>query len=100
MKGHVATPEASALIARTARHFWHKVPVTTSDGYASIETRFGRAELAVSGDGFSIALASPDRASLESLRGVVTSHVTRFARTPVDIHWFDDKQDPEAASND
>ena len=96
MKGLAATAEAKPLIARTARHFGHKVPVAVSDGYASIETRFGRAELTATETGVSIALASPDEAALESLREVVASHLTRFARTPVAIRWFEQKEDGSA----
>jgi len=46
--------------------------------------------------GVSIALASPDEAALESLREVVASHLTRFARAPVAIRWFEQKEDGSA----
>ena len=57
---------------------------------------FGRAELTATETGVSIALASPDEAALESLREVVASHLTRFARTPVAIRWFEQKEDGSA----
>jgi hypothetical protein len=87
VNGRAVTPEATALIARTARHFAHKVPVTSSEGNAAIETRFGRAELTTDGDGISIVLDSPDAGALESLRGLLESHLRRFAREPIDIRW-------------
>ena len=96
MNGWAKTSEATALIARTARHFAHKVPVETSDGYASIETRFGRAELREAGDGIAIGLSATDDQSLESLRDVITSHVTRFARAPVEVRWSEREEDDSA----
>ena len=75
------------MIGRTARHFAHKVAVTTSDGHASIETRFGRAELTATSGGIAVALAPVDAASLAPLRDVIASHLTRFARLPLEIRW-------------
>jgi uncharacterized protein len=89
VNGLAHTSEAAALIARTARHFGHKVPVTTSDGHATVETRFGRADLMADGDGIAITLASADEDSLASLVEVIGSHLARFARTPLEIDWFD-----------
>jgi hypothetical protein len=89
VNGWAKTSEATALIARTARHFAHKVPVETSDGYASIETRFGRAELEARGGGVAIVLAADDTDSLESLREVIETHLVRFARAPIEIAWAD-----------
>jgi hypothetical protein len=87
VKGEASTTEAAALIARTARHFAHKVPVTASDGHASIETRFGRAELTAAGDALTIELVPADPQSLASLRNVIASHLMRFARGPLEIQW-------------
>ena len=87
MNGFAETTEGAALIARTAKHFAHKVPVTTSDDHTSIETRFGRAELAATNDGIAIALTAADAESRDALRDVIGSHLMRFARTPLDIRW-------------
>jgi uncharacterized protein len=87
VKGFGTTTEGAALIGRTAKHFAHKIPVTTSDGHASIETRFGRADLTASDDGIAIALTPVDANSAEQLRDVIASHLTRFARTPLEITW-------------
>jgi hypothetical protein len=75
------------LIARTAKHFAHKVRVTSSDGEASIETRFGRADLTATNDGIAIALTPVDGRSGGALRDVIASHLTRFARAPLEIRW-------------
>ena len=87
MNGFGTTTEGAALVGRTAKHFAHKVPVTTSDGQASIETRFGRADLTASDDGIAIVLTPVDADSAERLRDVIASHLTRFARTPLEITW-------------
>jgi len=96
VKGEASTTEAAALIARTARHFAHKVPVATSDGYAAVETRFGRAELTAVGEGISIVLAPAHGEPDERLREVIDSHLTRFARTPLEIHWSEGKETDSA----
>ena len=88
MNGFGRTTEGAALVGRTAKHFEHKVPVTTSDGRTSIETRFGRADLTASDDGIAIALAPIDDAeSADKLRDVIESHLQRFAREPLEISW-------------
>lgn len=87
MNGFGRTTEGAALVGRTAKHFAHKVPVTTLDGQASIETRFGRAELTASDDGIAIALTPIDAESGDQLRDVIASHLTRFAREPLEITW-------------
>jgi hypothetical protein len=87
VNGSATTTEGAALLARTAKHFAHKVPVTASEGHASIETRFGRAELTSTQDGIAIALTPRDAESADALRDVIASHLTRFAREPLDIRW-------------
>ena len=87
MNGFAETNEAPALIARTAKHFAHKVPVATSDGHASIETRFGRADLTATDDGIAIGLTPSDSQSGDALRDVIASHLARFARAPLEIRW-------------
>jgi hypothetical protein len=89
VRGEATTIEASALIARTARHFAHKVPVETSEGFAAVDTRFGRAELSSAGETISILLEPSDDGAVERLRDVIDSHLTRFARTPLEIRWSD-----------
>jgi hypothetical protein len=89
LNGEATTLEAAALIGRTARHFAHKVQVTAADGYASIETRFGRAELTARGDAMAIALTGANGDSVAALRELMTSHLTRFARSPLEIRWFE-----------
>ncbi len=89
MNGFGTTSEGAALIGRTAKHFAHKVPVTTEDGHASIQTRFGRAELTARSDGIAIALTPVDSDSGPALRDVIASHLTRFARTPLELSWED-----------
>jgi hypothetical protein len=84
------------LVGRTARHFAHKVPVTASDGSASIDTRFGHAELTARDDAIAIDLAAADDGSLASLREVIASHLTRFARKPLEIRWFEREEDDRA----
>ena len=87
MNGSATTTEGPALIARTAKHFAHKVPVAASEGHASIETRFGRAELTSTEHGIAIALTPRDTESADALRDVIGSHLTRFARAPLELRW-------------
>lgn len=89
MNGFGTTTEGAALIGRTAKHFAHKVQVTTDDGRASIETRFGRADLTARDEGIAIALAPIDADSAAPLRDVIASHLSRFAREPFELTWSD-----------
>ena len=90
MNGFATTTEGTALVGRTAKHFAHKIPVTASDGQASIDTRFGRAELTARDGGIAIALTPLDAESGEKLREVIGSHLERFARTPFELRWSED----------
>jgi hypothetical protein len=89
VNGYAKTREGAALVARTARHFAHKVPVTEASGRTSIRTRFGLAELAASERGVSIELVADDAQACESLRDVIADHLERFAREPLELTWFD-----------
>jgi hypothetical protein len=96
VKGEASTSEAAALIARTARHFAHKVSVVTSDGYAAVDTRFGRAELTSAGDTIEIVLTPIDGDAVERLQDGIDSYLTRFARAPLDIRWSDREETGDA----
>ena len=87
MNGRAVTVEGPVLLARTTRHFAHKVPVETAEGKAWVETRFGRADLASDGEGISIVLHAADLEALGSLRELLESHLRRFAREPIEIRW-------------
>jgi hypothetical protein len=89
VNGEATTTEAAALIGRTARHFAHKVQVSAADGYASIETRYGRAELTARRAAIAIALTGANPESVDALRELITSHLARFARSPLEIRWFE-----------
>jgi hypothetical protein len=76
----VRTSQADGLATRMAKHFGHKVPVTTEAGVTRVETRFGRFELEPNGGVLEVRLEPVDREGLPRLREVVESHLQRFAR--------------------
>lgn len=80
MKATVRTAQADGLAIRMAKHFGHKVPVSTEAGVTRVETRFGRFELEPGGDALEVRLEPVDREGLPRLREVVESHLERFAR--------------------
>jgi cytochrome b561 len=85
--GFAATDEAAALIARTARHFAHKVPVTEEGDVTVIETRFGAVTLVPEEQGIRIELRPLDAETESHLRDVVVSHLERFARSAIAFDW-------------
>jgi hypothetical protein len=97
LRGLATTAEAAALVARTARHFAHNVPVSTGEGAATIDTRFGRADLTAVGDEIAIVLAPAGVEAAGRLRDVVQSHLERFARAPLAVEWLPEDP-PEGAA--
>ncbi len=85
--GFARTTEGEALVARTAKHFAHKVVVETEGAATVIRTRFGAAGLQPQPEGVAIDLRSETDAEAERLREVIASHLERFARSPLEIEW-------------
>jgi HAD superfamily hydrolase (TIGR01509 family) len=84
--GRIATAEPDALALRMARHFSHKVPVTTVGSVTHIETRVGRIELEPAGADLVVTLVGDD---VDRLREVAMSHLERFARgAPISARWL------------
>jgi uncharacterized protein len=83
--GRIATTEPDALALRMAKHFGHKVPVTTVGTATHIETRVGRIELDPSGEELVVTRVGDD---VDRLREVAMSHLERFARgAPLNARW-------------
>jgi hypothetical protein len=86
-RGFAQTPEADALVERTARHFAHKVHVSKEAGVTRVETRFGTVELDPGATGIELSLAPLEDGGAAELRRVAETHLQRFAREPLVIEW-------------
>lgn len=83
------TERGPALMGTMAKHFGHKIPVETTQTEARLQFPSGTATIALIPTGLHLAVETPDAAPLETLRGVVESHLLRFAHRedPQPLDW-------------
>jgi uncharacterized protein len=89
VKATIATPEANGLATRMEKHFGHKVEVERRGGVVHVTIPAGRFELEPRDEELEVRLdpAAPDQ--LPRLREVVTTHLERLARSPIDVVWHE-----------
>jgi uncharacterized protein len=91
MKTNATFPTArgAALLATMAKHFGHKIPVTTSEGHALLRFDGGLAILAEVREGLTLAIEAADTEMQAQLQDVVERHLLRFAHReePVPLIW-------------
>jgi hypothetical protein len=84
----VACADPERLARAMARHFGHKVPVTTDGGITGVELRMGSFELEPADGGLAVRASAQDEAQLADVRRIAGDHLARFARPePIDITW-------------
>ena len=88
MKATIRTPEARGLAMRMEKHFGHKVAVERRDGVVRVTIPPGRFELEPGDDELEVRLEPAGAAQLPRLQEVVTTHLERFARSPIEIVWY------------
>lgn len=89
MTADFPTERAQALLGTMAKHFGHKIPVSLEDDRAELRFEMGVADIAVTPSGLRLELSAQGAEPLERLRGVVESHLLRFAHRedPAPLAW-------------
>lgn len=89
MTADFPTARGAALMSTLSKHFAHKIEVTTGDDWTALHFEMGVARIALGPQGLNLALDASDPAGMEQLRGVVESHLLRFAHRedPAPLGW-------------
>lgn len=89
MTAQFPTARATPLMGTLSKHFGHKIPVTLEESRAELVFEMGRARLEAGPEVLHLALEAGDAEALERLRGVVESHLLRFAHreNPAPLDW-------------
>ena len=87
MKATIETPEAQGLATRMEKHFGHKVAVERRDGVVHVTIAAGVFELEPREHELEVRLHPAGADRLPRLQEVVTTHLERFARSPIEIVW-------------
>ncbi|WP_298670077.1 DUF2218 domain-containing protein [uncultured Sphingomonas sp.] len=86
----VPTASASRYLQQLAKHWSHKMVVTFSAEEGRIEFPNGsRLDMRANSETLDVALTVPDGEDAERMRGVVASHLDRFAfrEAPLTFDW-------------
>ena len=73
------TGQGAKYLAQLCKHFAHKTDAEWSGAEGRINFPAGRAHLAADAAGLAIRVEAEDEAGLDRLKGVVWSHLVRFA---------------------
>lgn len=89
MTADFATERATGLMTTMGKHFGHKIPVTMAEDHVILGFEMGEARIAATAEGLHLSLQGSDAEALERLRGVVESHLLRFAQRddPAPLAW-------------
>ena len=77
--GRFETPRASGYLQQLCKHFGHKVEATFDERSGTIVFPAARATLAATDEALSVTLEADGAEDLERMRGVIDSHLARFA---------------------
>lgn len=86
----VSTASASRYLQQPAKHWSHKMTVTFSPEEGTIDFPNGsRLEMRADSGTLDVALTVPEGEDVERMRGVVASHLDRFAfrEAPLMFDW-------------
>ena len=86
----VPTASASRYLQQLAKHWSHKMTVTFSPEEGTIDFPNGsRLEMRADSETLDVALTGPEGEDGERMRGVVASHLDRFAfrEAPLTVDW-------------
>ena len=88
----VPTTSASRYLQQLAKHWSHKMTVTFSPEEGTIDFPNGsRLDMRADSETLDVALTVPEGEDVERMRGVVASHLDRFAfrEAPLTFDWKD-----------
>lgn len=77
--GRFETEFASKYLQQLCKHFGHKIDVTYDTHAGTLAFPFGPAQLTASDSALEVIVSAADSAGLERARGVIDSHLIRFA---------------------
>lgn len=77
--GHFSTPHGSKYLQQLCKHFAHKVAVSHDSDQGSITFDAGSVRLRADAVGLTILLSGADDTAVGRLRGIIDSHLPRFA---------------------
>ncbi|MAC77073.1 MAG: 2,4-dihydroxyhept-2-ene-1,7-dioic acid aldolase [Rhodobacteraceae bacterium] len=78
-KGVFATPAAGRYLQQLCKHFAHKVEVRFDDTRGEAALPPGPAVMAATPERLEIVISAADAEGLELARGIIDSHLVRFA---------------------
>ena len=87
----VPTGSASRYLQQLAKHWSHKMAVSYTEAAATIVFPNGsRLDLAADGDHLAVTLMVAEGQDVAQMRGVVASHLDRFAfrEAPLHFDWY------------
>jgi hypothetical protein len=84
----VHTEMASRYLQQLCKHFGHKIPAEFTPEEGTIRFPFGTCALKATGDVLALDVSAATAEDLERMRGVIGSHLERFAfRDTPTISW-------------
>lgn len=79
LEGHFATPNGSKYLQQLCKHFSHKIDVEFTETEGTATFAFGAAHLIADKSGLTIRFELEEADTLPSAKGVIDSHLERFA---------------------
>jgi hypothetical protein len=88
-KSRVPTANAAKYLQRLCKHWSHRLDVDLSDGKGVIRFPSAVATMEASGDALLVTIEAEEGETLERMKGVVASHLDRFAfrEAPLPFAW-------------
>ncbi len=89
--GSAPTSNAAKYIKQLCNHWSHKLAVEQSDDQGVVQFPAAKATMVATETGVTITIDGADSAAVEQLKGVVQSHLDRFAfrEAPLRYNWSD-----------
>lgn len=82
------TAHAERHLASMCKHFVRKIPVTSAGQSGTLVFPFGRCDMVADEDNLTLIASSADKAQLDQVVNIVSSHIERFAfRENPDLTW-------------
>jgi uncharacterized protein len=89
VSAHVPTPNASKYMQQLCKHWSHKLDVELSDEKGVVRFPDAVVVLEAQPDDLSVTIDSQQQETVERMKGVVASHLDRFAfrEAPLKFEW-------------
>jgi len=86
---NVATPNASRYLQQLCKHWAHKLEVTFTPEEGTVRFAQAVAVMQAGPEMLAVTIEAEDPAILEQMKGVVSSHLDRFAfkEAPLGFEW-------------